>query len=367
MSYISRKTQAIINLTALKENYQIIDGLAKSSATIAILKADAYGHGATEIAKSIDNLVPAFAVAFIDEAIILRDAGIQSPILILEGPLIEDDLAFALEKNFWLMLHNQDQLSWLIKQDPPYLARLWLKVDTGMNRLGFTPEQVAEAFPEVMSKLLPEQQNELVLCSHFSNAEETNNPKTAKQIQRFEQLAEQYDCLTSLANSAGIIHWPESHGDFNRLGIALYGINPIEPNNRHIEQDIKLTPVMTLQSVVIGLRKLVEGDGVGYGETWMATKPSIIATVAIGYADGYPRNAKTGTPVFINGHLAPLVGRVSMDMITVDVTELSKVNLGDPVELWGENLPVEVIADKTDTISYELLTRVSTRLPRMYK
>jgi alanine racemase len=367
MSYISRKTRAIINLTALNDNYKVIDNLAKDSATIAILKADAYGHGATEIAKSIDHLVPAFAVAFIDEAIILRDAGIKSPILILEGPLIEDDFALALAKNFWLMLHNQDQFSWLMNQEAPYLARLWLKVDTGMNRLGYTPEQVSEIFPKILSKLLPAQQKELVICSHFSNAEETSNPKTTKQIKRFNQLIEQYKCLTSLANSAGIIHWPQSHGDFNRLGLGLYGINPIEPKNRHVGQETKLTPVMTLQSVVIGLRKLIKGDGVGYGETWKATKPSVIATVAIGYADGYPRNAKTGTPVFINGKLAPLVGRVSMDMITVDVTELAEVNLGDFVELWGENLPVEVIADKTDTISYELLTRVSTRLPRLYK
>ena len=367
MSHTSRKTQAIINLTALKENYQVIDNLAKSSATIAVLKADAYGHGAIEIAKSIDHLVPAFAVAFIDEAIILRDAGVQSPILILEGPLAKSDFTFALLHNFWLMLHNHDQLTWLMKQKSPYLGKLWLKVDTGMNRLGFMPEQVAEIIPKIMSKLLPAQQKEFVLCSHFSNAEDIRNPKTINQIQRFDLLCNEHNSLTSLANSAGILHWPESHRDFNRLGIALYGINPIEPNNRNSDKDISLKPVMTLQSIIIGLRTLAKGDCVGYGETWQAKRSSIIATVAIGYADGYPRNAKAGTPVLINNQLAPLAGRVSMDMITVDVTELGQVKLGDNVELWGENLPVELIAEYVDTISYELLTRVSTRLPRKYR
>jgi len=372
MSYTSRNTQAIINLTALKDNYQRIDNLANNSATIAVIKADAYGHGAIEIAKSLDSLVPAFAVAFIDEAIALQAAGIKSPILILEGPLTASDLALAQQHNFWLMLHNIDQISWLMQQQTPYSSKLWLKVDTGMHRLGFMPEELAEIMPKVMACLLVEQQKELVLCSHFSNSEEKNNPKTLQQIQRFDVINEAYNCQSSLANSGGIIHWPESHRHFNRLGIGLYGINPVQSshclnNNDSIAvTDVALTPVMTLQSSIIGLRKIAKGDCVGYGETWQAKRISVIATVAIGYADGYPRNAKAGTPVLINNQIAPLAGRVSMDMITVDVTDLTDINLGDKVELWGNNLPVETIAEHLETISYELLTRVSSRLPRKY-
>jgi alanine racemase len=220
------------------------------------------------------------------------------------------------------------------------------------------PEEVND----VIEKLTKNQQKNLVLCSHFSNAEESENPKTLKQIKRFNQVSQNYQCKKSLANSAGIINWTESHGDYNRLGIALYGTSPITGHAIANE----LIPVMTLQSTVIGLRKLQTGDSVGYGEIWQAERPSIIATIAIGYADGYPRNAKAGTPVFIKGQLASLAGRVSMDMITIDVTDIPQVQLGDLVELWGENLPVEVVATHMDSISYELLTRVSERVPNEY-
>ncbi|WP_114327371.1 alanine racemase [Candidatus Colwellia aromaticivorans] len=358
MSYRSRKTQAIINLSALKNNYNEIANLAPISKTIAVIKANAYGHGAIEIAKSLHCMVPAFAVAFIDEAIVLRTAGITLPILILEGPLEQEDFALAKRHNFWLMLHNTEQISWLNKVQPIYKEKLWIKVDTGMNRLGFTPE----AAKKVINDLTSEQKEELILCSHFSNANEINNPKTQVQITCLKALAEKYSCQFSLANSAGIINWPQSHADFNRLGIALYGTNPTTNKN----MPIKLTPVMTLQSTVIALRKVKLGESVGYGETWQAKRASVIATIAIGYADGYPRNAQAGTPVFINNQLAPLAGQVSMDMITVDVTNLANIALGDVVELWGENLNVEVVAKHTNTINYELLTRVSARVPKVY-
>lgn len=357
MSYRSRKTQAIINLSALKNNYHKIANLAPQSKTIAVIKANAYGHGAIEIAKSLHSLVPAFAVAFIDEAIILRTAGITLPILILEGPLNKEDFALAQRHNFWLMIHNIEQVSWLIQQ-PNYKEKFWLKVNTGMNRLGFTPEYTKT----ILEKLTHEQKEALVLCSHFSNADEIDNPKTQTQITCLTALAQKYSCQFSLANSIGIINWPQSHADFNRLGIALYGANPIEINKMPIE----LTPVMTLQSTIISLRKLSVGEAVGYGGTWRAKQASVIATIAIGYADGYPRNAQTGTPVFINNQLAPLAGRVSMDMITVDVTNLDQVSLGDVVELWGENLHVEVVAEYMNTINYELLTCVSARVPKVY-
>lgn len=359
MSYRSRKTQAIINLSSLKNNYNQIAALAPQSKTIAVIKANAYGHGAIEIAKSLHSVVPAFAVAFIDEAIVLRNAGITLPILILEGPLNEDDFSLAKQHDFWLMLHNTEQVSWLKQQQPSYNGKLWLKIDTGMNRLGFTPEDAKQ----VIANLSNEQQKELVLCSHFSNADDKENPKTKTQIACLKNLVDEYPYPFSLANSAGIINWPESHADFNRLGIALYGTNP---STTIKNMPVKLAPVMTLQSRIIALRKLAIGESVGYGETWQAKHPSVIATVAIGYADGYPRHAKSGTPVFIKNQLAPIAGRVSMDMITVDVTDIANVSLGDVVELWGENLSVETVAEYVDTINYELLTRVSARVPLVY-
>jgi alanine racemase len=357
MVYQSRKTQAIINLSALQDNYNQIANLAPKSKTIAVIKANAYGHGSVEIAKSLHSLVPAFAVAFIDEAIVLRNAGITLPILILEGALNEEDFSIAKQHNFWLMLHNTEQISWLT-QHPNYKEKLWIKIDTGMNRLGFTPELAKQ----LLAKLTKEQKEDLVICSHFSSADEINNPKTQTQIICLKEFAKEYSCQLSLANSAGIINWPQSHANFNRLGLALYGANPIPVKN----MPISLIPVMTLQSTVIGLRELSPGEFVGYGETWQANEASVIATVAIGYADGYPRNAQAGTPVFINNELAPLAGRVSMDMITVDVTKLANISLGDVVELWGENLPVEVVAEHMNTINYELLTCVSARVPKKY-
>lgn len=358
MNYHSRKTVAIINLPALVSNYNGLANLAPQSQTIAVIKANAYGHGAIEVAKSLTPHVPAFAVAFIDEAIILREAGITQPILILEGALSEDDISLALKHNFWLMFHNLAQISWLNQQPSPYPGKIWLKIETGMNRLGIAPEH-ADA---ILAQFTNQQLQNMVLSTHFSNAEQLGNPKTSSQIKSLAQINQAYGLKNSLANSAGILNWPQSHGDYNRLGIALYGASPIPTCNL----PVKLSPVMTLQSCIIGLRQIKTGDCVGYGEKWQASRPSIIATIAIGYADGYPRNAKAGTPVFINGQLAPLAGRVSMDMITVDVSDIANVELGDTVELWGENLPIETVADYMETIHYELLTRVSARVPKTY-
>jgi len=363
MNYHSRKTYSIINLPALVSNYHHIANLAPQSETIAIIKANAYGHGAIEVAKVLSSHAPALGVAFIDEAIELRNAGITLPILITEGALSYEDFSVALQQNFWLMLHTSEQVDWLSKQSPSYVGKLWLKVDTGMNRLGIIPSEV----DNILAKLTGEQLQSLVLCTHFSSSEEIDNPKTLLQIKQFERINQKHGYRKSLANSAGILNWPQSHGDYNRLGIALYGATPIPTKASQAKlAPVKLTPVMTLQSTIIALRDISVGESVGYGEIWQAKRPSRIATIAIGYADGYPRNAKNGTPVWINGQIAPMAGRVSMDMITIDVTDLAQVKIGDTVELWGENLAIETVAEYMDTINYELLTRISARVPKKY-
>lgn len=358
MNYHSRKTNSIINLPALVSNYNFIANLAPNSETIAVIKANAYGHGAVEVAKHLSSHVPSLGVAFIEEAVELRSAGITLPVLIMEGALSFDDFSTALEQNFWLMLHNEEQVEWLNKMTPSYSGKLWLKVDTGMNRLGIKPCHV----DSILTRLTPKQLKNLVFCTHFSSSDEPNNPKTQLQIELFEEVNQSRCFKKSLANSAGILNWPQSHADYNRLGIALYGASPL--SDKGISAN--LCPVMTLESTVIGLRRIDAGESVGYGEIWQAKRPSVIATVAIGYADGYPRNANSGTPVFLKGKVAPIAGRVSMDMLTIDVTDVDKVKIGDKVELWGDNLAIETVAEYLGTISYELLTRISSRVPRIY-
>ncbi|MBU2893381.1 alanine racemase [Colwellia sp. D2M02] len=357
MRYISRDTQATIDLNALVENYQYVASIAPQSNTIAVVKADAYGHDANLVAHALSPHVELFAVGFIDEALALRQSGIKNNILILEGPFKVSDFTIAHEHNFLLMLHSDYQIDWLLSQQPQLTQNIWLKVDTGMNRLGFAIDDI----DNIISKLDTTTQQNLVLCSHFSTSEQITSRKPVEQLARLKPLVEKYSCQFSMANSAGIFNFPASHGDYTRLGLALYGISPTD-NNLLTEQ---LNPVMTLQAKIIAIHQVEIGETVGYGDTWSATRTSKIATVAIGYADGYPRNAKSGTPVFINGRVVPIVGRVSMDMITVDVTDLTVVTVGDSVELWGKHISIDSVAKSSDTINYELLTRVSKRVPKV--
>ena len=369
MNEFGRKTHKIINLTALKSNYNIIDSLAPKSKTIAVIKADAYGHGAIAVAKTLANIAPALAVAFINEALFLREYGVSSPVLILEGPLAKEDVYLASKHNFWLMIHSYYQLEWLLEGNYPKELPIWVKFDTGMNRLGFNEQQLIIA----ISKLINAKFNNIVLCSHCSCADDIENDNTLIQTKKFNAIAKLSNLPISLANSSGIINWPETYGQWNRLGIALYGGNctnslPLEgaKNSSLVQPSISLKPVMTLLSCVIALRSIKKGEYVGYGNHWQAKRNSTIATVSIGYGDGYPRNVKSGTPVLINDTRVPLVGRVSMDMITIDVTDLQRVKIGDTVQLWGDKLPVETIAEYADTINYELLTRISPRVKSVY-
>lgn len=369
MNNVGRNTHKIIDLKALKNNYCIIAALAPNSKTIAVIKADAYGHGAIAVAKTLAPNAPALAVAFIEEALLLRSNNISTPVLLLEGPLTKNDINLAKQNNFWLMIHSTNQLDWLLTENFSKKSPIWLKVDTGMSRLGFCKQQLSDA----IIKLNNAGYKKLILCSHCACADDIKNIKTSIQSQQLKDLSKQYNLPISLANSAAIMNWPETHGEWNRLGIALYGV---KCTDSHIKDNTGLPslnnvqsilqPVMTLQSSIIALRKIKAGEHVGYGNQWQAPRDSIIATIAIGYADGYPRHAKPGTPVLINNTRVPLVGRVSMDMITVDVTELPKVTMEDTVQLWGKELPVEIIAEYAGTINYELLTRVSARVKSIY-
>ena len=357
---MSRPTRAVIDLQALRHNYQLAQSLAPESKTIPMVKANAYGHGAIKVSQALADIAPAFGVACIEEALELRDAGIKQPVLLLEGAFDAAELKLAATKGFWVMIENHQQKEAIINADLAVPLTVWLGVDTGMHRLGFLPGDIAEVYKTLNSSRNISQP--IVFTSHFACADDLNNKATLKQIDAFKACAP-VTALQSLANSAAILAWPKAQREWQRPGYMLYGNSPFAVPQENADQ---LKPVMSFESAVISLRTIAAGESVGYTANWTAERDSTIATVTVGYGDGYPRNATNGTPVLINGVRCPLVGRVSMDMITVDVTDLREVAIGDKALLWGPELPVNEVASHCDTISYELLTRMPGRVPRVY-
>ena len=358
---MSRKTIATINLDAIHANLGLLKGLAKHSKIIAVVKANAYGNGAVRVAQSLVNKVDIFAVAFLAEALELRDAGITKPILILQGPHSNDELLLPDLHNIIWLLHSEWQLAAFASyQDmTPTVSNIaWLKFDTGMHRLGLPVSQMQA----LLTKYAHIINHNTVLVSHLANADEPQQSRANAQIDSFLLAASKTKLPVCLANSAASIRFQKAQGDYVRLGIALYGSTPFESQDNPIE----LAPVMNLEAQIISLRTINKGETVGYGSTWKAAKESVIATVSIGYADGYPRHAPTSTPAWCNGHIIPLVGRVSMDMLTFDVSDLANVAIGDTVQLWGNKLSINQVAEHIGTIGYELMTRVSARVARKY-
>ncbi len=362
---MSRPAKALIDLNALRHNVALANDVAPQSQTMAIVKANAYGHGVVPVARAIEKLVPAFGVACIEEALELREAGIVKPVCLLEGAFSPEEIPAAAEQGFWLSVVNREQLQAILAAKLSKQVTVWLCVDSGMHRLGIRPEEVADFYGALQSS--PNVADNIVIATHFACADELDNDFTRQQLTRLKAgmagLPGADQIPLSLANSAALLGWPECRANWNRPGIMLYGSSPFpEP---HPEAE-KLLPVMTLKSSVIALREVPVGESVGYAARWHAGQPSRIATVAIGYGDGYPVHAPDGTPVLVNGQRCPLVGRVSMDMITVDVTGLDRVAVGDEVVLWGKGLSVNEVAACAGTISYELLTRMPRRVPRIY-
>jgi alanine racemase len=357
---MARPNQARLNLDALRHNVALARDIAPNSKLMSVVKANAYGHGAVVIAQTLEPLVDALAVACIEEAIELRDAGVTAPIMLLEGVFEASELAVAAAQNLWITLDNELQLHWLESADLPCPLNCWLKIDSGMHRLGVAPEQVADFYRRLRASknAIPD----IVLSTHFASADDLHSEQTNEQIASFNASCKGLQGLRSAANSPGLLGWPASHYDWVRPGYMLYGNSPFSESHPNTES---LRPVMTLTSAVISLRDVAPGESVGYAAMWTAPRPSRIATVTIGYGDGYPRRAENGTPVLVNGQRAELVGRVSMDMITVDVTHLDSVQIGDEVVLWGEGLPAAEVAQHADTIGYELTTRMPMRTPRV--
>jgi alanine racemase len=366
---MTRPSKALIDLAALRSNYLTARNLHGGRA-LAVVKANAYGHGAVPCAQALADIADGFAVAFAAEAFELREAGITKPILVLEGCFDPNELLVAHKANLWVVIHQESQLRAL--ETAPIDAhsiRVWLKVDSGMHRAGFALEDVQtayarlEACPSVAS---------ITLMTHFARADEPDSDATAKQITAFHEATAGLPGDRSLSNSGGILAWPTARGTWARPGILLYGADPlpvkpeISTNGQPLNQTYQLTPVMSLVSEVFAIRTLEPGEALGYGGTFVATTPVRVGLVAIGYADGYPRVAPTGTPISVGGVLTRTIGRVSMDMLTVDLTDLPQASIGSPVECWGKQIDVNQVAQQAGTIAYELLCNVK-RVPKVYQ
>jgi len=353
---MSRPIQAHIDLSALQNNLRVARRLA-SSRIMAVIKANAYGHGLLRSAEAL-NEAEGFALLDVRDAIALREAGFRQTILLLEGFFTADELPLLAEYELSTVIHNPQQLSMLDAYPRRNTLSVWLKLNAGMNRLGFAPEQV----PAVMEKLKSHPAvGEVTLMMHFSHADEPEG--VAEQLERFKGLTAAYRAPRSLANSAALLRYPATHSEWVRPGIMLYGASPFTDTSA---QQFGLRPVMTLSSEIISVRELKAGDRVGYAGLFRADKTMRIGTVACGYADGYPRHASTGTPILVNGMRTRTLGRVSMDMLAVDLSELTDADVGSRVTLWGAGLPVEEVASAAGTISYELMCALTSRVPINY-
>jgi len=348
--------RAIVDTAALRHNLDRVRGTAPASRVMAVIKANAYGHGLVPAAKALAQ-TDGFAVARLDEGLALRGAGLTNRILLLEGVFSPAQLAAAAQQRFDLMVHSVEQLEMLEARGGGETISAWVKLDTGMNRLGFRVEHFAEAYERL--RRVANVAADPTLVTHLANADDRRDHKTADQVRAFEAATAGLAGDRSIANSAGLLGWPETRADWVRPGLVLYGVSPF-PSGTGAE--LGLRPAMTLQTEVIAVKDVLSGETVGYGGAWRAQRDTRMAVIAAGYGDGYPRSVESGTPVLVNGHRAPLIGRVSMDMICVDVTDLPGVATGDPVVLWGEGVPVEEIARHAGTIPYELICSVSQRV-----
>jgi alanine racemase len=348
---------ATIDSGALRHNLEVVRRSAPKSRVMAVIKANGYGHGLTAVARALDS-ADAFAVARVDEGLTLRAAGIRTRTVLLEGVFDTEQLAAAAAAGFELVVHTAEQIELLRAAPAGSSFRIWLKLDSGMNRLGFKGEAFRAAHAALA--VLPSVRPPVNLFTHLASADDPELPATGEQLALFSSMTTGLAGERSLANSAALLSFTEAQADWVRPGLLLFGVSPFAGS---IGADYGLRPAMTLQSRLIAVKHLAPGEHVGYGGAWTAARPTRLAVAAVGYGDGYPRNLGSGAPVLVNGERAALAGRISMDMIGIDVTDLERrPALGDPVVLWGEGLPVEEVAVWADTIPYELLCGISQRV-----
>ena len=369
---------ATINSAALRHNIQLIKSFAPNQKLLAMIKANAYGQGLLPAAHNLADQVDGFGVARLREALEIQETGYTGKILLVEGFFDREELLKTLSRRFDSVIHCYEQLElleqvakeWEEEQQKGFWKRktkiyfpinVWLKIDTGMHRLGVHPEQVDEFYQRLKKCPLVES---ISFVSHFSRADELDCGYTEKQISTFEQATQAYPKhARSISASSGILYWKQAHYEWVRPGIIMHGISPHYEPITHLG----FQPVMTLSSSLIAVRTHKAGEPVGYGGTWVSQKETKLGVIAMGYGDGYPRNAPEGTPVLINGRKVPIVGRVSMDMLTVDLGANSQDKVGDEAIFWGKDLLIEEVAKHIGVISYELITKLTPRVIFEYK
>ena len=354
-----RAAYAQINLSHLKNNLDSIKRIVNHSQIMAVVKADAYGHGMLQICKSLKD-ADVFCVACIHEAQELRASGIDKPILALQGFSNVEEYKSAIKHNIQVVIHQLEQLKILknLKHIDP--LHIYVKFDTGMHRLGFDPEKFNEVMGELNSIL--QTGSTIKVMTHLACADEQDKAATKKQLDKFEEILVGQDYEQSIANSAAILNWPQCHKQWVRPGLLLYGINPLL---RSIDSNYNFQAVMSLRAPIIAIKACLKGDKIGYGGEYCCPRDMVIAVVAAGYADGYPRHLIDSPEVSVRGKHAPIVGRISMDLITIDLSEID-AQIGDEVELWGEDISVVEVAKHAETISYELLCAAGNAVHRKY-
>jgi alanine racemase len=365
---MSRTTLATIHLGALRRNLARVRERARGAKVMAVVKADGYGHGLERVARACAD-ADALGVAALGDGLRLRSAGNRQRIVVLSGPDEPGDLAEFRRLQLDAVIHHESQLAWLQadRSESSKIGRplrVWLKIDTGMHRLGFDPRHIVEIYTKLQA--LPNIDPDIVLMTHFAASDEFDNGLTAAQIARFDEATAELVGARALANSAGLLGWPTSFDAeavladaWVRVGGLLYGLSVVEGKSG---ADLGFEPAMTLSTRLISVKQVKKGERIGYAATWECPEDMPIGVAAIGYGDGYPRSAQPGTPVLVNGVRAAIVGRVSMDLVTIDLRNVPTAQVGDRVMLWGPGLPVETIAAYAGTISYDLTCGMTRRV-----
>ncbi len=357
---MTRATRALIDLSAVRHNLSVARKQAPTARIVAVIKANAYGHGMLQLARVLDG-ADMLAVATVAEALLLRQGGVHTPLLVLQGISEASQLSLAVEHDLQLVVHHMSQLESLEQSTLATPVKVWLKFNTGMHRLGFSVDKVESVFKRLVG--CDNVANSPVLMSHFANADDREDARTVEQLALFNSTVRGQDTECSVANSAGILGWPESHADWVRPGIMLYGVSPFGDVHG---ADVGLRPVMQFESRIVAINTQPRGARIGYGGRYTCDSNMPVGVISAGYGDGYPRHAIDGTPVLVNGQRVPLVGTVSMDMICVDLRTQPDTRIGDKVILWGNGLPVEEIAMHAQTIGYELLCGITQRVEFVY-
>ncbi|HUR41316.1 MAG TPA: alanine racemase [Verrucomicrobiae bacterium] len=350
------RVTATIDLGALRHNLARVRQLAPHSKVMAAIKADAYGHGAVPVARALEDGVDSFAVAALEEALVLREAHVRARIALLEGILSSEEAKLCLRHELEVVVNDHWQLALLEALPRGARVSLWIKLDSGMHRLGFPLADV----PGLMQRIRARSDWDFRgWITHLARADEPDQPATREQVGAFTHALQGLPGARSIANSAGLIAWPEARADWVRPGLMLYGASPLPGRDA---AELGLQPAMSLASRLIAVRNYSRGAAIGYGGAYRCPEDMAVGVVSIGYADGFHRSLPTGTPVLVHGRRVPMIGRVSMDMITIDLRQGREAKVGDPVTLWGPGLPIEEVAAMAGTVAYELLCGLTQRV-----